>query len=123
MVFNPDGRMMRIMEEIKENALRLNVGIGDVVPVNRLIDIPMAVRRLGERPDIDSIVIAVDFPELKLEHERALVERIRFEASSIGKEMDKPVSMELMNAEIGEFGREKIKNLLEGMMERSGQKP
>ena len=116
-VSNLDSSAMQVIERIKEQAMSMNIGIGEIAPVNRLIDIPMAVRKLSERPDIDSIVLAVDFPELKMEHESPLLERIKAEVGAISTEMKKPVSMELMDADIGELGMEKIRDVLEGVGE------
>ena len=64
-----DADMFRVIEKIKERALSMDIGIGEITPVQRMIDIPIAVRKMGERPDIDSILILADFPELKMEHE------------------------------------------------------
>ena len=116
-VSNLGSSAMQVIERIREQALSMHIGIGEITPVNRLIDIPMAVRKLSERPDIDSIVLAVDFPELKMEHESPLLERIKAEVGAISTEMKKPVSMELMDADIGELGMEKIRDVLEGVGE------
>ena len=120
-VSNLDTGMMQVIERIREQAMSMKIGIGEIAPVNRLIDIPMAVRRLSERPDIDSVLLAVDFPELKMEHENPLVERIKADVSAISTEMKKPVSMELMDANLGELGMEKIREAIEGMAERNGK--
>ncbi len=116
-VSNLDSSAMQVIERIKEQALSMHIGIGEIVPVNRIIDIPMAVRKLSERPDIDSIILAADFPELKMEHESPLLERIKMEVNAISMETKKPVSMELMDADIGELGMEKFKDILERVIE------
>ncbi len=120
-VSNLDTGMMQVIERIREQAMSMKIGIGEITPVNRLIDIPMAVRRLSERPDIDSVLLAVDFPELNMEHENPLVERIKADVSAISTEMKKPVSMELMDANLGELGIEKIREAIEGIEERNGK--
>ncbi len=117
-VSNLESSAMQVIEKIKEQAMSMNIGIGEIAPVNRLIDIPMAVRKLSERPDIDSVILAVDFPELKMEHESPLLERIKAEVNAISMEMKKPVSMELMDADMGELGMEKIRDVLEKMGEK-----
>ncbi len=116
LVSNLDTGMMHVIDAIKEKAMSLNVGT-DITPVNRIIDIPMAVRRMGERPDIDSVLIAVDFPELAMEHDAPLVESIKAEVSAIGQQIGKPVSMELMDAKIGELDVAKIDDVLKGLVE------
>ena len=114
-VSNLDTEMTGVMERIKERAMSLNVGM-EISPVNRIIDLPMAVRRMGERPDIDSVLIAVDFPELSFEHDKPLVESIKAELDGIGHHIGKPVSLELMDAKAGEIGKERIGDILDGLL-------
>ncbi len=115
-VSNLDTKMMGVVERIREQSMSLNVGM-DIAPVNRIIDVPMAVRRMGERPDVDSVLIAVDFPELSFEHDAPLVESIKTELGLISREIGKPVSTELMDAKVGEMGATKIGDVLKGLME------
>ena len=116
-VSNLDTKMMGVIERIREQSMSLNLGM-DVAPVNRIIDIPMAVRRMGERPDVDSILVAVDFPELSFDHDRPLVESIRTELGLISREIGKPVSTELMDAKVGDVAAEKIGDILEGIVKK-----
>ena len=99
-----DADMFRVIEKIKERALSMDIGIGEITPVQRMIDIPIAVRKMGERPDIDSILIIADFPELKMEHDNPLFERIKADVDAIGMELKKPVRLEIFHEkeEIGE---------------------
>ena len=99
-----DADMFRVIEKIKERALSMDIGIGEITPVQRMIDIPIAVRKIGERPDIDSILIIADFPELKMEHDNPLFERIKADVDVIGMELKKPVRLEIFHEkeEIGE---------------------
>ena len=121
-VSNLDTGMMDVIERIREKALSLNVGM-DIAPVTRIIDLPMAVRRMGEREDIDSILIAVDFPELKFEHDAPLVEGIKAEIGAISGQIGKPVSMDLMGEKIGEITGDRIEDVLNGMVEKETGNP
>ena len=113
-VSNLDTEMMQIIEKIKERALSMDIGIGEITPVQRMIDIPIAVRKMGERPDIDSILVIADFPELKMEHDSALFERIKADVDAIGMELKKPVKLEIFHEkeEIGEHIDSIMKEML-----------
>ena len=117
LVSSLDTGMSSVIERIREQAMSLQVGM-EITPVNRIIDVPMAVRRMGERPDVDSVLIAVDFPELAMEHDAPLVEGIKAEVSAIGRQIGKPVSTDLMDAKLGEMGNEGVGKILKGLSER-----
>ncbi len=121
-VSNLDTGMMDVIERIREKAMSLNVGM-DIAPVTRIIDLPMAVRRMGERQDIDSILIAVDFPELGFEHDAPLVEGIKAEIGAIAGQIGKPVSMDLMGEKIGEITGDRMEDILNGMTEKDAGNP
>ncbi len=121
-VSNLDTGMMDVIERIREKALALNVGM-DIAPVTRIIDLPMAVRRMGERRDIDSILVAVDFPELGFEHDAPLVKGIKAEIGAIAGQIGKPVSMDLMSEKLGEITGDRIEDVLNGMVEKDAGNP
>ena len=121
-VSNLDTGMMDVIERIREKALSLNVGM-DIAPVTRIIDLPMAVRRMGEREDIDSILLAVDFPELHFEHDAPLVEGIKAEIGAIAGQIGKPVSMDLMGEKLGEITGDRIEDILKDLTEKDSANP
>ena len=121
-VSNLDTGMMDVIERIREKALSLNVGM-NIAPVTRIIDLPMAVRRMGERRDIDSILVAVDFPELGFEHDAPLVKGIKAEIGAIAGQVGKPVSMDLMSEKLGEITGDRIEDVLNGMVEKDAGNP
>ena len=107
--------ILNLLKRIRERQ-DMGIKIGEVVPVHRPIDVPMAVRKMGERPDIEAILIAADFPELRMEHEGALLERITGDIMSIENEVKKPVSMELMGKDVKEGDLERaLRNLQESI--------
>ncbi len=121
LILNMDRGMMKVMEKIRESAFSMGVSISEIYPVTRAIDIPMAVRKLGERADVDSMMIIADFPEIKMEHEKPLFERIRSEVESISMEVKKEVSMDLFSMEPEKISDETIEGALKGLLRNDGE--
>jgi 6,7-dimethyl-8-ribityllumazine synthase len=90
--FNYDITMM-MLERAKEHAKFLGVEIGKVVAVPGVYDMPLAIKALLKRKDIDGVATIGAVIEGETEHDQIVIQHAARKITDLALEFNKPVSL------------------------------
>ena len=90
--FNFDITMM-MLERAKEHAKFLGVGVKKTVNVPGVFDMPLAVKKLLEKKDIDGVVTLGAVIEGETEHDELVIQHAARKITDLGLEYSKPVGL------------------------------
>lgn len=90
--FNFDITMM-MLERAKEHARFLGVDVKKVLSVPGVFEIPLAVKKLLEKKDIDGVVTLGTVIEGETEHDEIIIQHAARKITDLALEYNKPVSL------------------------------
>jgi len=90
--FNYDITMM-MLERAKAHAEFLDVEVREVVNVPGTFDMPLAIKKLLQRDDIDGVVTLGAVIEGETEHDEVIISQASRKITDLALDYDKPVSL------------------------------
>ncbi|PKK81482.1 MAG: 6,7-dimethyl-8-ribityllumazine synthase [Thermoplasmata archaeon HGW-Thermoplasmata-2] len=90
--FNFDITYM-MLENAKEYARFLGANVGGVVKVPGVFDMPLAIKKLLKRSDIDGVVTLGAVIEGETEHDQIVIQHASRKAADLSLEYEKPVAL------------------------------
>jgi len=90
--FNYDVTMM-MLERAKAHAEFLGAEVAKVTKVPGVFDIPLAVKKLLEKPDIDGVVTLGAVIEGETEHDDIVIQHASRKVADLALDFDKPVGL------------------------------
>ncbi len=90
--FNYDINMM-MLEQAKEHAQFLGAEITQIVKVPGVFDMPLPVKKLLERKDIDGVITLGSVIEGETEHDQIVIQNTARKVADLAVDLGKPVGL------------------------------
>jgi 6,7-dimethyl-8-ribityllumazine synthase len=82
-----------MVELAKEHSRFLDVDVGEIVRVPGVFDMPLAVKKLVQRNDIDGIVVLGVVIEGQTEHDEIVIQHASRKITDLSVEYEKPIGL------------------------------